>query len=306
MHRNWKSLNTAIVGMLVAATLLGCSQREPDAEELSRYFKNARVDGKVRMQWPAGQEYANAVLAADADYRKTLEEWLAAYNGEYLWSGDAAEWFNKFDVQARLKTLDEMLSDQAAEKREKALAALQAAIEDVPEGLFDDPQKEQAFIASVWDGLEYHHMDIRHLADEIEPIVRQHKLLYARALDAAKKLGETEQKPRFDEVVAEYFDLQMKLLSLRDDEIELAKAEITDAKAEILALKTVKEALKKEMKTRETTDFDYERLASIEDRIDYQMARRKHYEGQLKQLTKEREQREKAAEASTQPAGQDS
>ena len=72
-----------VVGALM--TTVGCGQREPDPDELILYIKNARVGGKVRQQWPEGQQYLDAVMRADAQYRRAVTGLLDLRTPAGLW-----------------------------------------------------------------------------------------------------------------------------------------------------------------------------------------------------------------------------
>jgi hypothetical protein len=79
-----------VVGALI--TTVGCGQREPDPDEVILYIKNARVGGKVRRQWPEGQQYLDTVMRADARYRRAVTGLLDLRTPAGLWITDDARW----------------------------------------------------------------------------------------------------------------------------------------------------------------------------------------------------------------------
>ncbi|MHC4219533.1 MAG: hypothetical protein ACYSU7_13900, partial [Planctomycetota bacterium] len=75
-----------VVGALI--TTVGCGHREPDPDEVILYIKNARVGGGVRQQWPEGQQYLDAVMRADSEYRNVVTGLLDLRTPAGLWGTD--------------------------------------------------------------------------------------------------------------------------------------------------------------------------------------------------------------------------
>ena len=135
-----------VVGALIAT--LGCGQREPDPDELVLYIKNARVGGKVRRQWPQGQQYVNAVMMADARYRRAVTGLLDLRTPAGLWKTDDDRWRDQDAVNGALDALNTLLTDGAATERADALKALADAVGQPP----SDVDTRRVWSALVWEG----------------------------------------------------------------------------------------------------------------------------------------------------------
>lgn len=274
--------------------LSGCGEPPPDDEQLMLYLKNARVGGKVRRQWSDGQEYVDAVLAANAEYLETLEPLIAVRHGEYLWPRDTDKWLDRATIEKRIAELDKILADDAARERFEALQALEKAVTDVPAGLFKDDGRTQIFIDAVFmQGLKWRGADPRMLEADLAALAAEHKMLYAKALAA-----DAEPEPPLRNALPSdaalgtfpraFYELTLKLLTVLDNDIQRARNVVSETTDLIEKLGEEKAALKQTLRKQTTTNADRAELKWIDEQSDYQRARQKYYEDQLKKLERRR------------------
>jgi hypothetical protein len=271
-----------VVGALL--TTVGCGQREPDPDELILYIKNARVGGKVRRQWPEGQQYLDAVMRADARYRRALTGLLDLRTPAGLWKADDGKWRDQDAVKRALDARNQLLTDVAANERANALEALTAAVGQPPSDV--DPQ--QVWAALAWEGQDIQKIDT--LLPALLELAKQHVALFELvqkhqdAFDQAKgKGGLTYSDAAAQEaVLSAHAALQEVIDAHQRDCQAIVLAGFDDAERQLKALTEKKGTLKA------STDNTQKRrkLRALEDRIDYQMARRKHFEDHKKELTK--------------------
>jgi hypothetical protein len=273
--------------LLVAGALLttvGCGQREPDPDELILYIKNARVGGKVRRQWPQGQQYLDAVMRADARYRRAVAGLLDLRTPAGLWKTDDARWRDQESVTAALDALNGLSTDDAATERANALEALTAAVGQPPSEV--DPQ--QVWAALAWEGQDIQKIDpslpallvlaAQHVA--LLELVQAHQ----DAFDQAKgKSGLAfSDAAAQDAVLSAHATLQAVIDAHQRDVEARVLAGFDDANGQLEALALEKETLKASADDGQ----DRKKRRALEDRVDYQMARRKHF-GDLKKDFKE-------------------
>jgi hypothetical protein len=273
-----------VVGALI--TTVGCGQREPDPDEVILYIKNARVGGKVRRQWPEGQQYVDAVMGADARYRRAVTGLLDLRTPDGLWNTDDASWRDPDAVKQALDALNTQLTDGAAGERANASEALTAAVEQPP----SDVDPEQVWAALAWDGQDLQKIDTSLPA--LLELARQHAALlelvqtHQDAFDQAEgKTGLTFSDAAAHEVVLSAHATLQEVIDAHQREFEaMVLAGLDDAEVQLEALAQEKETLKASIDDSQRR----KKLRALEDRIDYQMARRKHFEDQKKEF-KERD-----------------
>jgi len=273
------------LGSLLAAFLLlqvtGCGEPSPDPDGLIMYIKKARVGDKVRRLWPEGQQYANAVMKADSEYRKTMEGLHNLRTPESLWKADDKKWRDKEALEKAIQTLDELTTIEAASKCEETFKALGHEIANPPTGVD---------AADVWDALAYRGEDLKEIyasRPSLLVLAGQHKKLlktvqqHAGSFDTGTdKKGLTfvdkepnaavlDAKRHVQEAIDAY---QQKYRKYVEDGLEDANRRLDELKEKKEELKAAKQG------GRAKRDLEY--------RIDYQMARRKMYETEIKRFKK--------------------
>ncbi|MHC5006904.1 MAG: hypothetical protein ACYTGF_06045 [Planctomycetota bacterium] len=272
-----------VVGALI--TTIGCGQREPDPDEVILYIKNARVGGKVRRQWPQGQQYLDAVMRADARYRRAVTGLLDLRTPAGLWKTDDDQWRDQEAVTQALDALQGLSTDGAATERANAYEALTAAVGQPPA----DVDPEQVWAALAWEGQDIQKIDTSLPAMLV--LAKQHVVLlelvqkHQDAFDEAKgKGGLTYSDAAAQDVVLSAHATLQSVIDAHQREFEaMVLAGFADAERQLEAVTRDKEALKA------SADDPQKRkkLRALEDRIDYQMARRKYFEDHKKRFKKE-------------------
>ena len=177
--------------MLVAATLLaGCGSVYPQPSEDAVYYflANARLGGKMRVCWPAGQKYAVGITKAYAGLESELNKIreLMSYGSE--WPKDDPRWRDAKAVDEQIAHLEELTSDKSAEARRQALAAIGEAIDKLPDGLsFANDEARDAFKQRLWSALGIGEANIEHL----ESLAKM-RLLVFQAVARSAKLFDTQ------------------------------------------------------------------------------------------------------------------
>ncbi len=308
MPRRHPVWSRTLVAMAALSVLTGCGERPPDTDELVLYIRNARVGGKVRRQWSAGQAYLDKVLQADSRARAALAPFIKLAAPASLPKLDAANWRSISDVEKRLTAVDDLFSDKSARERQKLLDELAAAVTELPGAptrLFPTRAAGMAFADSVWDALRWEDADIREAEDELRPFAERHRLWLATLRQQAAVLKEkgsaasaADLHDAAQQLATAYATSQTALHTRRQAADEAARRGFADAEARLADLRAEKEALRRQFKERPKTDEDTRRLGWIEDRIDYEMARRKKHETACRAIGK----RPRAEQAETQPS----
>lgn len=165
-------------GLLVAGLLvvpaIGCNfEPDPSADAILYYLRSARVHGKVRRCWPAGQQYVDAVLKADAALMREygqLAEWLSP---ESLWHTDDPQWRSRDALRERADVLREVIEGHRP-LREQYLRDLSEAVGNVPPDLGFDSAARQQFVDAVWDALKILGRDWHESLADAEAAARMH------------------------------------------------------------------------------------------------------------------------------------
>jgi hypothetical protein len=278
-----RSLRPLTFCLLALLPLAGCSQAptEPDADALILHLKNARFGAPADRLWPAGQAYADAVLAADADLRDALADLLAVRQGQHLWSGDDQRWHDAKALQTQLDALEPIIGEKTRAARQKLVAALEAAVTAIPTGLVEGPTQREKFLAAIWSALALRREDPRVLEAELTALAARHKLLYTRALGVARQAAATQPAAvpvSPDDVVRDLRDLKQTLLDLWTN--DAAHAAVMIASAEQLKRDLAKERdeLQKDLQRRNTQPEDQQRLAWIAALLEHQDHRIAYYQ----------------------------
>ena len=146
----------ATLATLATATLLaGCSNYYPQPSEDAVYYflASARLGGKMRVCWPAGQQYAVGITEADAKLQTELGRirYLWSYGAE--WPRDDPRWHDAKAVEEHAEELAK-LADEGADARQEALEAVGKAIDKLPKDLpFADDAAREAFKQRLWGAL---------------------------------------------------------------------------------------------------------------------------------------------------------
>ncbi|MHC4101553.1 MAG: hypothetical protein ACYSW1_11815 [Planctomycetota bacterium] len=276
------------LGILLAIgallTTVGCGQREPNPDELVLYIKSARVGGKVRRQWPEGQQYLDTVLRADAVYRRAVTGLLELRTPTGLWETDDGRWRDPDAVTQALDARNQLLTDGAATARASALETLTAAVGQPPSGV--DPV--QVWAALAWDGQEIQEIEtslpaLLELARQqvaLLELVQRHQDSFDQA-EGRTGLTYSDAAAQ-DAVLSAHAALQAIIDANQRDFEAYVLAGFDDAEGRFEALTQEKQALK----AAPDAPQKQKKLRALEDRIDYQMARRKHFEDHKKDLKK--------------------
>jgi hypothetical protein len=169
--------------LLVGAVWFGgCSLAPPPSEEgVLWYLRNARVEGRVRRIWPAGQAYVDRILSLDAELtraRARLAVWTADTS---LWGKDDPRWADPEAIDAHLEELEEVLDGEAHARRQQ-LRKLSEAIGEVPDSLpLGDAAAREAFEARVWAALAVDGVPLEDAVAELEALVARRRVLYEAA-----------------------------------------------------------------------------------------------------------------------------
>jgi hypothetical protein len=257
-------------------TTVGCGHREPDPDEVILYIKNARVGGGVRQQWPEGQQYLDAVMRADSEYRNVVTGLLDLRTPAGLWGTDDARWRDQEAVEQALDALNTQLTDDAAGARAQALEALTAAVGEPP----SDVDPEQVWAALAWDGQDIQQIDI--LLPALLELARQQVALLELVQEHHDAFDQAEEKTGLafsdaaaqEAVLAAHATVQVVIDAHQRQFAAMVLADYEDAEGQIEALNQEKETLKA------SADDPQKRknLRALEDRIDYQVARRRYLE----------------------------
>jgi hypothetical protein len=271
-----------VIGALF--TTVGCGQREPEPDDLILYIKNARVGGKVRRQWPEGQQYLDAVMRADSVYRQAVTGLLELRTPAGLWETGDARWRDQDAVTQALDARNQLLSDGAATARANALEALTAAVGQPPSGV----DLEQVWAALAWEGQDIQQIDT--LLPGLLELAGQHVALFELVQKHQDAFDQVEDKGglTFTEAAAQnaVLSAHATLQVVIDAHQQAFEARVLsgfdDAERQFEALTQEKETLKALADDPQKP----KRLRALEDRIDYQMARRRHFENQKKDFRK--------------------
>lgn len=136
------------VALGLCAVLVGCDKPQPSVDALMMYFKEAALGthGRVRMLWPAGQQYANTVLKHYVALKDSLAEIDDAIEDRL----DPADprWQDEELVAKRQKAVEDLVKKR--DERAEQLKALLTSIDELPSGL---PLNEEGLIERLRDAL---------------------------------------------------------------------------------------------------------------------------------------------------------
>jgi hypothetical protein len=224
-------------------------------------------------------------MRADARYRRAVTGLLDLRTPAGLWKTDDARWRDQDAVKQALDALQGLSTDDAATERANALEALTAAVGQPPSNV--DP-------GQVWSALAWEGQDIQKIGTSLPALLvlaGQHVVLlelvqkHQDAFDQAEgKTGLTFRDAAAQEAVLSADATLQEVIDAHQREFEaMVLAGFDDAEGQLEALAQEKDALKA------STDDPQKRkqLRALEDRIDYQMARRKYFENHKKRFTKE-------------------
>jgi len=178
--RPWPAL--MMVGSLVMA-VTGCqrSYPQPSAEAVLNFLQNARLHGRLRVCWPAGQEYVERVMRADAALREALRQWAPIQTVDDLWARDDPRWRSERQVATGSPGAEPAPTAVAA-----ALDALSAAVAQLPQGLpLTGTDSPAAFVDRVWQALAIDGQPLRDYVAELEALGRLQIRLRTRIVECA-------------------------------------------------------------------------------------------------------------------------
>jgi hypothetical protein len=224
----------------------------------------------------------DAVLGADAVYRRAVSGLLELRTPAGLWETGDARWRDPDAVTQALDTRKQLLTDDAANARASALGALTSAIGQPPGGV--DPV--QVWEALAWDGQPLQEFDA--LEPALLELAGQQVALLERVQQHWNAFDQAEGKAglTFTNVAAQGAVLSahaaiQAVIDAHQQEYEThVLAGFDDAQSQL-------EVLMEQKKTLKASPDDAQKqtkLRDLEDLIDYQMARRKHFEDRKKDL----------------------
>lgn len=148
----------------------GCRPQQPPSEDVILYYlRKARVEGKVRRAWPAGQAYVDAVLKADAKLQRQLDPLRELCSTLSLWRPEDPRWREKKPCAQRMTSISELV-EGGERNRAMLLEQLAEAVDQVPDGLgLESAEAKNAFVARVWEALVLGRLDLR-TGQAVEPL----------------------------------------------------------------------------------------------------------------------------------------
>jgi hypothetical protein len=179
---------TLMMSVLSAAALwTGCGQvyPEPSEQAVLDFLRNARLNGRLRVCWPAGQAYVESVMRADAALRNGLTAAAPIQTVDALWPPEDPRWRDKFkpeavespargshDAEGGPPTATAATEPSRRESASaQALDALASVIEQIPVGLtLDTPESKAAFVRNIWDALAVDGVPLRDHVVQIEAL----------------------------------------------------------------------------------------------------------------------------------------
>jgi hypothetical protein len=224
-------------------------------------------------------------MRADAQYRRAVTGLLDLRTPAGLWKTDDARWRDQDAVNGALDALNTLLTDGAATERANALKALTAAVGQPP----SDVDPRHVWSALVWEG-----QDVRKIGASLPALLvlaKQHVALlelvqkHRDAFDQAKgKRGLAfSDTAAQDAVLSAHATLQEVIDAHQRDVEVMVLAGFDDAEDQLEALAQEKETLKASADDPQNR----KKRRALEDRVDYQMARRKHFEDLKREFPKE-------------------
>jgi len=268
-------------GIITAATLaVGCEFYPSPSEDAVYYFlAGARVDGKVRRCWPAGQAYVERVLKADARLRQELAR-LFDLEVDALWAEDDPRWREADVLDEHIAELTQQVEAGAA-KRQKILDELSEAIDELPADLpLATPEARDPFKARVWQALATDGEDLRQHVSWLDETAAARLRLFKRVQECAEHFADDEIGLRFgdencqQDVDQLYDDLRKRLQDRREAFLVFAEQRLGE----------VRGSLKSVDKRDERNEYQY--------LIDH----RGYLRGKLETISKELDERIQAAE----------
>lgn len=233
------------VGLLTGLSLLaGCERYypEPDGEALIRFVKNARLNGKLRVVWPAGMTYLETLMKADAALHAQILEAAGPVNAAImLWPKDDPRWR---DVDT-LPPEGTLISDDApatapAAPFQGAYDELIAATAALPSGLPEsDVTGQPAFSQRVQEALAVDGRPLRDYVDRIANLADLRARLHNRIAQCQQSFdpeatGLTFRDPDCQQATSALYDeLDAALTSHRMAFRAFARARLADVLARI-------------------------------------------------------------------------
>ena len=184
-HRRTVTSMMCVLGAAVWWTGCGAVYPEPSEQAVLDFLRNARLHGRLRVCWPAGQAYVERVFRADAALRQVLTAAAPLQTVDALWPWEDPRWREKFPPKPPPTLADEVRDvagslshatapaepGQPESAAAPALDALATAIEQVPDGLaLDTPELKAEFVRRVWDALAVDGVPLREHVAQIEAL----------------------------------------------------------------------------------------------------------------------------------------
>ncbi len=273
-----RELGGRLAALLLLALMVlvpGCERPPPSEQDLLQYVRSAQVNAPVRRLWDGGQSYVDRVLRAYAQVRTHDRPLLALRQAESLPALDDAAWRDAAELKSMRTRVDSVRSESAVQQRREALSALAQAVDALPPEI---PASQQAELKdAIWTALQIEGQDLRGL----------HESSLALAESWAALLDEAERStpPAITEAFRERHDaLRRELDALAAQRRAWLEQTVQNAQEQIDQLSELREALRRG--ERPPGHDDRWAWRRLEDRIDYQLARRAHRGKLLKDLEK--------------------
>ena len=240
----------AVAAVPTLLLLAGCSDLypKPDKDALYYFLANARLHGKVRVCWPAGQEYAISVTKADAELQGLLGALAAVGEAGNAWDRDDPRWWNARAVEQRLGELRELVEADAA-KRQAAFDALAAALQNVPKedlALSDDAARDE-YIDRLWKALAVEGESLEEHMHRLEEFAAARLRVFEIASECYESLDEAADEARFTDdscnmrFDAAWLEFSQKANDLRGRFVSFARDTYTELKPELAEIDKQKE-----------------------------------------------------------------
>ena len=259
MNTSLKKLAGGVVVLTVTLLAVGCESSYPESSEDAVYYflANYRLHGKMRVCWPAGQEYAVGITKADAALQTELDKLRALTGCEAWWAKDDPRWHDTEAVAEHVKELAE-LAVAGALIRKEAFQAIEKALAKTPEGFISDPAKE-VFIERLWKALEYEGEPLIDYVARLENTLTLRKQLFDKVQACAESFDQDADELRFmdaacqSEVDKLYVQFERRVLEERERFFELATRRMAE-------LTPIANSIDKQKRREEYNLLDSERM----------------------------------------------
>ncbi len=240
----WR-LSAALVMLVMMALLAGCDSvyPEPSADAVYYFVANARLGGKMRACWPAGQAYAVGITQADAELQRELGRIRQLTSYEAEWPKDDPRWHDVKAVEAHAEELAK-LAGEGADARRKALKALGEAVDKLPQGLtFSDEEAKAAFKQRLWEALAVDSDDIIYFEGLLNMRLRLFEKVreYGETLDASAADLRFTDVSHQDEVDALYDAFTARVAAERERFLDYASERMAEIRPIIKKIDKQKE-----------------------------------------------------------------